>query len=154
MVSEKLKSNILDRMKNEYEAHFYYSNAANWCENTGYLKAAAYYRDEAKSELEHAQKLKDFLNNWGIFFEIPAIDFTISFESLYEIIEGAFKIELDLYEKYSKDISMECMSYFALMQEMIAIQYNSQAECRTQIDRMKLFDNNKTSISLYEQSTF
>ena len=41
------------RLGDEYTAHFFYRNAANWCKNMNYKKAAAYFEAEANSELEH-----------------------------------------------------------------------------------------------------
>ena len=40
------------RLKDEYTAHLIYRNAANWCKNANYKKAAAFFEAEAMDELD------------------------------------------------------------------------------------------------------
>ena len=36
---------LTERLKDEYTAHYYYRNAANWCNNANYMKAAKFFED-------------------------------------------------------------------------------------------------------------
>ena len=39
-------ANVLNqRLSDEYAAHYFYRQCANYCENVGYLKAAAYFKE-------------------------------------------------------------------------------------------------------------
>ena len=62
---------LTERIKDEYTAHYYYTAAANWCQNKNYKKAASFFNEEAKSELEHAKKLEDFMTGWNVMPQVP-----------------------------------------------------------------------------------
>ena len=42
---------LTDRLGDEYTAHYFYRNATNWCAGIGYLKAAAFFAQEACQDL-------------------------------------------------------------------------------------------------------
>lgn len=64
---------LVNRIKDEYTAHYFYTNVANMCDIKGYTAAAKYYRSEAVAELGHALKLQDFLNGYNIPFMLPSV---------------------------------------------------------------------------------
>ena len=70
-IPKKLSNDIVEildaRIGDEYTAHYFYRNAANWCKNANYNKAADFFNDEASSELEHAQGLQDYLKNVKLY---------------------------------------------------------------------------------------
>lgn len=147
---------LTERLKNEYEAHFFYRNAANWCANKGYDKAAAFFAAEAASELTHADKIQKFITDWGNDVSIPAISVSEDFESLPDIIGKAYDIESALYQAYDKcasDLYVD-RSYFNLMLEFVGIQRDSVAEYRTMVDKLDLVGEDKTSIFIYENEVF
>ena len=156
-ISEEIKSMLLDRLTNEYEAHFFYTNAANWCESTGYNKAANYYKEESATELTHAGKLMTFLNNWGVSFTVPSESVTPVFDSLPDTIGKAYAIEVALYKSYCENantVENAERSTYMLLLEMVNIQYESVAEYRTLLDKLSLYDEDKTSIKLFEKEAF
>lgn len=150
---------FIKRIANEYEAMHFYRNAANWCDNAGYTKAAAYFSAEAQSEAEHAAKVQSFLNNWGCGYMLPAINTVFTCNSLPAIIREAYgKYEVPLYKAYSADSKAAFdvdKSAFSFIMEMVQIQTDSVAEYRTLIDGLNLInENNKLDVYLYEQSKF
>ena len=156
-ITDEIKSLLLDRLSNEYEAHFFYQNAANYCENVGYTLFAKYLKNEAADELIHAGKLQKFLNDWGIMFTIPLVEVSPKFTGLPDILEKAYQIECDLYEAYNDNantVENIDRSAYNLMLEMVAIQYSSVAEYRTFIDSLSLYGTDKTSIKIFEHETF
>ena len=46
-LSPKIVDMLNNRLKDEYAAHFFYRNAANWCDDANYKKAAAFFTQEA-----------------------------------------------------------------------------------------------------------
>jgi Ferritin-like domain len=42
---------LTERIVDEYNAYFLYRNAANWCKDANYKKAAAFFEKEAEGEL-------------------------------------------------------------------------------------------------------
>ena len=64
---------LTDRLRDEYTAHYFYRNATNWCAGVGYVKAAAFFADEANVELEHAEGIQKFLVDWNVTPLLPSI---------------------------------------------------------------------------------
>ena len=150
---------MLKRLQNEYEASQFYRNAANWCANAGYNKAAAYFSNEAVSEQEHAIKLQSFLNDWGCRYVLPQISTVFACTSLPEIVRKAYEgFEVPLYKAYNDDAGRAFdidKSAFTLLLKFVEKQRKSVAEYRTLIDKLMLIDeSNKLDVYLYELNAF
>jgi ferritin len=96
-------SKLNERLKDEYGAHYFYRNAHNWCAGEGYLKAAAFFAEEAETELEHAKGIQKYLVDWNSYPSMPSIKANITFTNLIDIVNKAYQIEYALYEAYIKD---------------------------------------------------
>jgi ferritin len=94
---------LTDRLRDEYVAHYFYRSATNWCKGIGYIKAAAFFAEEAESELEHAKKLQTFLVDWNIEPSLPSIKPNIQFTDLVDIVNKAYVMEYSLFDSYCKD---------------------------------------------------
>lgn len=95
-------SALESRLKDEYTAHLIYKNAANWCKNVGYVKAAAFFEAEAADELTHAQKLQDYMIQWNVLPQIPVATIPNTNKSLIDCINGAYTFEYNLLQSYSQ----------------------------------------------------
>ena len=96
-------SKLIDRLKDEYTAHYFYRNASNWCLNEGYLKAGAYFAEEASTELTHAEGIQKFLVDWNVYPTFPPAKPNITFTNLIDIVNKAYLLEYSLFESYVKD---------------------------------------------------
>jgi len=94
---------LTDRIKDEYIAHYYYRAAANWCQDMNYKKDAEFFKNEADDELTHAKGIQEYMVDFNIIPEIPQAPTSHSFDSLVDIIYGAYKIELALMKEYNKN---------------------------------------------------
>lgn len=155
---QKFVPQLLERLKNEYEAHANYRNSANYCNITGFSKAQKYYEDEAADELTHALLLQDFLNAFNVPFSIPVIDVQDKFESLYDTVVTGYEIEVALYKAYTKmafDAMNADVALFSLLQKLCEIQYKSVAEYRTLLDKCNLVNmSNKLDVFIFESTAF
>ena len=96
-------SRLNERLKDEYGAHYFYRNAHNWCAGEGYLKAAAFFAEEADAELKHAEGIQKFLVDWNVIPTMPSIKGNVTFTNLIDIVNKAYQIEYALFEAYIKD---------------------------------------------------
>jgi len=94
---------LTKRIADEYMAHYFYRNATNWCRGVGYKNAEAFFSKEAQNELEHAQKLQEYMVDWNIQPTLPEIEPKIEFEGLIDIVNKAYAMEYGLYESYNSD---------------------------------------------------
>jgi ferritin len=107
-----LKPEILDkevvdiltsRLQNEYNHHYFYQAASNWCRGIGFNKAADYFLAESNEELEHARGIEKYLVDWNVTPSLPIIKTPVlEFKNLAETVELSYKNEYELYELYEE----------------------------------------------------
>jgi ferritin len=146
------------RLADEYTAHYTYRNAANWCKNANYKKAAAYFEGEAAEELEHAKGLQDYLTQWNILPQIPSVSVPNDFDSLVGIIDEAYDIEYKLLQNYSALQNALCDSHpatFNFIQKYVDIQNESVGAYSDLLNALQLINiNNKLDILIFEERYF
>lgn len=134
-----------ERINDEYTAHFFYRNAANFCENVGYLAAADFFYKEADSELEHAKKVQKFLLDWNVQPNLKNISSPEPFKDLIEVIQKSYIMEYDLLESYNEDavffLKESNISAFNLATSFVEHQTESVAEYATLKDKLELINS-------------
>jgi ferritin len=155
--SEVIKM-LTDRIGDEYKAYYHYRNAANWCKDVNYKKAAAFFESEANGELGHATKLQEYLTQWNIMPSIPDAPTKASFSSLVDIINQSYVIEYDLLEKYSADAKIifnQHQATYNFIQDYVDIQNGEVAEYCDLLNALQLINTeNKFEILYFEQTYF
>ena len=146
------------RLADEYAAHYLYRNAANWCRGVNYPKAAAFFDAEAVAELEHALKVENYITQWNLLPQIPAAPTMQTFTSLVDVINKAYEIEYDLFEKYSADQSMFFSVHqasFNFVQEFVSKQSDSVAEFSDLLNALELIDTeSRLDLLFFEDKYF
>ena len=155
-LSQEAVTELTDRLKDEYTAHYFYRNAANWCADANYKKAAAFFVNEANTELEHAKGLQDYMTGFNIIPVIPATETTKQFTNLPQIIREAYGIELDLMKKYnmsSGKLFGSDLTTFDFLQGYREIQKESVVEYNDLINALSLInEDNKLDVLYFEQT--
>jgi ferritin len=149
---------INTRIGDEYAAHYFYRNAANWCHNANYKKAAAFFDAEAASELDHAKGLQDYLTQWNLIPEIPAAPTNVAFPNLVDIINNAYNMEYALFEKYSaaqQAIFTQHPATFNFIQGYVDIQNTAVGEYSDLLNALQLINaENKFEVLYFENQYF
>lgn len=163
MTPEKLTSDISNllnqRIGDEYKAHYFYRQVANYCENVGFLKAAEYFKSEAADELTHAEELQKYLTDWNVQPNLYPIEPPKKVTGLVDAIEKAYKMEYDLYEAYD-EISMEIFNKkdlctFDFLQKFRNIQRLAVAEYSTFLNQLETIDQeDKNWVYEFEKRAF
>lgn len=146
------------RLADEYAAHYLYRNAANWCKGVNYPKAAAFFDGEAVAELEHALKIENYISQWNVIPMIPSAPTQQTFTSLVDVINKAYEIEYDLFEKYSADQSMFFSAHqasFNFIQEFVNLQNDAVAEFSDLLNALELIDTeSRLDLLFFEDKYF
>lgn len=154
-LNDAVVSALNARIGDEFTAHYFYNAAHNWCMDKNYKTAAAFFAKETASELEHAQKLQKYVIDWNATVTIPNISMNFDFNSLLDIIEKAYKLELDLFNKYIKDsqaIFGIDLATFDFLQGFREIQNASVIEYSDLLAALELIDiNSKLDILHFEE---
>jgi ferritin len=157
-LTDDIVSIFNERIGDEYTAHYFYRNAANWCRNANYKKATAFFDGEANSELEHSQGLQDYLTQWNLIPSIPSVPSNQSFTSLIDIINKAYNLEYGLFMKYSKDqqgLLGVHPATFNFIQKYVDIQNDSVAEYSDLLNALQLVNiENKLDVLIFEDKYF
>jgi len=151
---------LLPRLQDEYTAFYFYRAASNWCQGVGYEKAAEFFANESKDELEHAAKIEKYLVDWNVTPDLPALQRPpLEFSNLISVIEQAYKIEYDLYEEYEKT-SMDIFNAqdtctFDFLQQFRMIQTKSVAEYSDKLNMLEGVEpTSKFEMLLLEKKLF
>jgi ferritin len=157
-LSDKTIKILTDRIKDEYTAHYYYRAATNWCADMNYKKAASFFENEAKDELGHSEVLQQYMTDFNIIPEIPSAKISHSFNSLEEIINGAYEMELALMKAYNKDsqtVFSDDITTFDLLTKFRKIQKGAVVEYNDLINGLSLIDSkDKFQVLYFEQTYF
>jgi ferritin len=129
ILSDKIESKLNKLIGEELYAMYAYKAMANWCQDSGFLKAHPFFIEESSDEKSHAEILEQYLLDMGCVPSLEKIDKPeASFKSLSDIIYAAYDMELALGEKYA-EMALECVKEDALtltkIQEFIKIQTES-----------------------------
>lgn len=160
---EKLSSEIvnllLPRLKDEYNAFYFYRSATNYCKNVGHFTASKFFKAESDDELLHAKGIEDLLVDFNITPNLPSIEKPpLQFKSLLDVIEQAYKIEYDLYEAYeetsTKVFKTGDLCVFDFLQTYRTIQKQSIAEYSDKLNVLEGVEPNKMNLLLLEETLF
>jgi ferritin len=146
------------RLGDEYAAYYFYRNAANYCKNVNYKKAAAFFDGEATAELGHAQGIQDYLTQWNLIPAIPQVPTIVKFSGLIDIINQAYELEYNLLTKYSDDqksLADKDPATFNFIQKYVDIQNGEVSEYSDYLNAAVLVDTtNKFEVLYFEQTYF
>ena len=85
---------LLDRLRYELNAAYFYRAASNWCKDIGFENAASYFEKESEDEFSHAKGIENFLTQWNVIPQLPPIPKPeINFNNLPDVIDQAYSIE-------------------------------------------------------------
>jgi ferritin len=163
MTPNKLDKDVVDlllpRLKDEYNAFYFYRAASNWCQGVGYFKAAEFFAKESEDELGHAKKIEQYLVDWNVDPELPTVERPqIVFSGLMEVIESAYEIEYALYEDYegtSMEMFKKDLCVFDFLQEFRMLQKQSVAEYSDKLNMLEGVDGkSKFNLLLLEEKLF
>jgi len=156
-LNDKVIQILIARIKDEYTAHYYYRAATNWCQDMNYKKAAEFFKNEADDELEHAKKLQEYMVDFNVQPDIPQAETTHNFSNLIDIVQGAYKMELDLMMKYNKSsqlVFVEDLTTFDFLTEFREIQKGAVVEYNDLINASNLVDKTDKFQVLYFENTY
>jgi ferritin len=151
--------NLLNqRIGDEYTAHYFYRNAANWCYNMEYKKAAVFFETEAADELLHAQKLQKYMTDWDVKPTIPVAKTDVNFNNLAEIIVQAYDMEFGLLQSYSDNaraiFNLNDMATFVFLQKFIKQNTSSTAEYAAFLNALQLINVENNFELLYFENQY
>jgi ferritin len=155
LITQPVNAILQQAISEELYASNFYKHLSNQCQRLGLFGAAKYFHSESSDELDHYQKIADYLNDRGSVAEVPAIDeCDIIIKNLQDAIEAAYDIEVDLGNKYGKWysslLSVDPFTSQFLLQ-YIEIQRKSIGSLGDWLSRLKLAGNDQCAILILDK---
>lgn len=151
---------LLPRLKDEFDASYFYRSISNWCQGVGYFLAAEFFAKESEDELAHAKGIEKYLVDWNVIVNLPKIESPAAeFTDLVDVFDKAYVIEYKLYEEY-EDTSMKVfkagdLSTFDFLQHYRTIQRQSVAEYSDKLNMLEgVNPKDKMNLLLLEKKLF
>ena len=142
-----LSSTMVEKLNEQINLEFYSSNLylqmASWCENQGLEGCAAFLRHHAREEMQHMQKLFDYVNETGAMATLGAIEAPpCEFESVKDIFQKTLKHEY-LVTKQINDLadtafSEKDFSSFNFLQWYVAEQHEEEMLFKSILDKIEM----------------
>lgn len=157
-LSPEVAELLMERIGDEYTAHYFYRNASNWCTDKAYFNAAKFFAAEAATELEHAELIQTYILGWNIIPIIPPVKMIPSFTTLIDIVNKAYVLEYNLLTNYNTDSSMIFpvdLNTFDFLQQLRTNQNTAVAEYSDLLNAAQLVNvENNFEVLYYEGKYF
>lgn len=152
MLDKKVTKKLNEQINLEFYSSNLYLQMSAWCSQQGFEGAAKFLRTHADEEMQHMQKLFQYLNDTGIMpvlgeLKAPKAEYT----SLKEIFELTLEHEKLITEKINKlvEVTFECgdQSSFNFLQWYVAEQHEEEKLFNSILDKFNLLGD--SGLSLY-----
>lgn len=157
-LSPEVAELLMERLGDEYTAHYFYRNASNWCLDKGYVNAGAFFAAEATSELTHAELIQTYLVGWNIVPVIPPVSMIPIFSTLIDVVNKAYQLEYNLLIQYNSNSSMILpvdLNTFDFLQQLRVNQNTAVAEYSDLLNAAQLVNvENNFEVLYYEGKYF
>ena len=132
MLTDKLYQKMNEQMMLEFESANIYKAMSAWCQAQGFNGAARFLNQHASEEMQHMEKLFQYINETGsqaIIGDLNAPKST--FDSLKEVFEKTYEHEQYITRKIFAlaDLALELKDYstFSFLQWYTAEQHEEEA---------------------------
>ncbi|TNH00428.1 non-heme ferritin [Testudinibacter sp. TR-2022] len=151
-----LEKKVINKLNEQINLEFYSSNLylqmSAWCSQKGFEGAAQFLLRHADEEMQHMQKLFQYLNDTGIMPVLGELDAPrADFSSLREIFELTLEHEKLVTKKINKlvEVTFECgdQSSFNFLQWYVAEQHEEEKLFNSILDKFNLLGD--SGLSLY-----
>ncbi len=136
-----------------YASHLY-QHFSNHCQRLGLFGSQKYFKKESGEELNHYQKLADYVNDMGDVLDVPAVP-TVSekVEGISDCLEMAYEFEVSLMKLYQKfydkaEDSGDCVTATFIL-DFLNLQRTSVGEYGDLIARLQLAPNDLLEFDEY-----
>jgi len=154
LLSKSNEAALNEAVQAELYASHLYRHLANQLQRIGYFGAQKHFASESADELEHYQKIADFMNDMGTVAKVPMLEaITDKVASLQDALEIAYDTELQLgqdYERWFKAVADQPMVQQFMLQ-FLDIQRTSIGEYGDLLTRLARAGQNEAGVLLIDQ---
>lgn len=142
-----LAATVVKKLNQQINAEFYSSNLylqmSSWCAFKGFEGSASFLRVHATEEMEHMQRLFDYVNDCGSVAELGVIAAPpIRFESLSNVFELTYEHEVSITKSINSlvHVALEHQDYstFNFLQWYVSEQHEEEKLIKGILDKISI----------------
>jgi ferritin len=135
-----------------YASHLY-KHIANQMQRAGFFGTQKFFAGEASAELEHYQKIADYMNDRGAMAKVPALEAcTEKAADIVDAVELGYETELQLmrdYEKWYREC--KCVTTQQFLLQFLELQRKSVGEMGDLMSRLTIAGDDKCAMLMIDQ---
>lgn len=140
-------------VQSELYASHLYKHIANQMQRVGFFGAQKFFAGESSDELEHYQKIANYMNDRGTSAKIPSLPpCSERTAGLVDAISLGFETELQLmrdYERWYREC--KCVTTQQFLLQFLEIQRKSVGEYGDLMSRLNLVSGDKAGLLMIDQ---
>ncbi|MCX8957850.1 non-heme ferritin [Erwinia psidii] len=146
MLTSEMTAKLNDQLNLEFFSANLYLQMSAWCTDKGFEGAAAFMREHSAEEMQHMQRLFNYLSDTGAMPVLGAIAAPpIAFNSLNEVLQQAYDHEKLITSKINElahaAITTQDYSTFNFLQWYVAEQHEEEKLFKSVLDKLALVGN-------------
>ncbi len=155
-----LKQEMIKKLNEQLNLEFYSANLylqmSAWCSDKGYEGAAAFLRSHSQEEMQHMQRLFNYLGDTGSMPVLGAIQAPpVEFNSIADVFNQTYEHEKLITEEINKlaHVAMMTQDYstFNFLQWYVAEQHEEEKLFKSILDKLDMVGESGKSLFLLDK---
>lgn len=155
-----LKKEMIEKLNEQLNLEFYSANLylqmSAWCGDKGYEGASAFLKLHSREEMEHMQRLFNYLNDTGNMPVLGTIAAPpVAFASLNEVFKLTYEHEQLITKKINElaHVAMTSQDYstFNFLQWYVAEQHEEETLFKSVLDKLSMVDASAGGLFFIDQ---
>lgn len=151
MLTKEMTQKLNEQLNLEFYSSNLYLQMSAWCDDQNFSTFARFLRDHAKEEMNHMQRLFDYVQDCGSLAIIGKIDAPdTEFKSLSDVFNKAYSHEINISKAINSlvDYALTNKDYssFQFLQWYVAEQHEEEKLFKTIVDKLGLVGDNKRDL--------
>ncbi len=156
MLTPDMISRLNDQLNLEFYSANLYLQMSAWCADKGYEGAASFLKTHSREEMDHMQRLFDYLSDTGALPVLGSIAAPpITFESLSDVFTRTYQHEQLITRKINElahaAITTQDYSTFNFLQWYVAEQHEEEKTFKNVLDKLGMLENSSNGAFLLDK---
>lgn len=156
MLTAEMTGRLNDQLNLEFFSANLYLQMSAWCSEKGFEGAASFLKMHSREEMQHMQRLFDYLSDTGAMPVLGTIAAPpVAFTSLNEVLEQALDHEQLITHKINElahaAMTSQDYSTFNFLQWYVAEQHEEEKLFKTVLDKLALVSNSGNGLFLVDK---
>lgn len=151
MLTQEMTQKLNEQLNVEFYSANMYLQMSAWCSDNGFEGAAEFLKEHSQEEMQHMQRLFDYLSDTGSlpllgFIDVPPVEF----ESLADVFQQTYEHEQLITHKFNElaHAAMTAHDYstFNFLQWYVTKQHEEEKLFKSVLDKLALVGNSGKSL--------